>query len=246
MQWSDGWADAFLGLGALTHWMTPKLCELHAEVDYGGAMVVFLQRHRVELGLKTLLDYAGAGAKNGHNLDSLWRACAAALEPEHPSAWGAFVCAHRGVREAGRGSRSWGASHSAIRSISPVRLSNVRCSSIPSCSRAPARPSRQAWRPGVTTSGQRPGRVERLPSSSARQIDVPRLGHRVCAAHADRADPALGRRSLLRRAARCMAWTRVRQVDARQRRGAAIRQQQRALPAVPRRRVSPSVADQPI
>lgn len=95
MQWSEGWADAFLGLGALTHWMTPKLRELHAEVDYAGAMVVFLQRHRVELGLKTLLHYAGASAKNTHDLDSLWHACDAALKPEHPSNWDAFVRAHR-------------------------------------------------------------------------------------------------------------------------------------------------------
>lgn len=71
-----------MGLGALLHWMTPKLRELHAEMDYAGAAVVFLQRHRIELGLKTLLDYAGdEPAKYNHNLEMLWDACVTALPP---------------------------------------------------------------------------------------------------------------------------------------------------------------------
>ncbi len=43
-EWSKGWADEFMGVGALTHWMTPRLRELHAEMDYAGVAVVFLQR----------------------------------------------------------------------------------------------------------------------------------------------------------------------------------------------------------
>lgn len=105
MQWSQGWVDSFLGLGALTHWITPRLGELHAAMDYAGAAVVFLQRHRIELGLKTLLDCAGAqpAEYNHHSLDKLWAACAAALMPNHPSAWKAFACAHREfVEEVGK------------------------------------------------------------------------------------------------------------------------------------------------
>ena len=95
MQWSQGWVDAFLGLGALMHWLTPRLGELHAQLDYAGAAVVFLQRHRIELGLKTLLDCAGAQpADYNHSLDKLWAACAAALRPKHPVAWDAFAHGH--------------------------------------------------------------------------------------------------------------------------------------------------------
>jgi len=95
LEWSQGWADDFLGLGALLHWLTPRLRELHAEVDYAGAAVMFLQRHRIELGLKTLLDDVGDGpAKYGHHLDKLWGACATALHAIRPEAWEAFADAH--------------------------------------------------------------------------------------------------------------------------------------------------------
>lgn len=94
-EWSEGWADEFLGLGALTRWMTPKLRDLHAEKDYAGAAVVFLQRHRVELGLKALADCAGAAVHAVHDLDVLWDVSEAALEPRYPVEWSAFARAHR-------------------------------------------------------------------------------------------------------------------------------------------------------
>lgn len=94
-EWSAGWADEFMGLGALTHWITPRLHELHAAMDYAGAAVVFLQRHRVELGLKALAHHAGGRAEGTHDLDALWSASEAALQPKDPDRWDVFASTHR-------------------------------------------------------------------------------------------------------------------------------------------------------
>lgn len=94
-EWSEGWPDEFMGLGALTHWMTPRLRELHGEMDYAGAAVVFLQRHRLELGLKALADHAGATVKMVHDLNVLWDGAEAALKPSYPDEWNAFADDHR-------------------------------------------------------------------------------------------------------------------------------------------------------
>lgn len=64
------WESQFLGLGRLTAFLTPRLlAEAHA-VDDMGLNVVFLQRHRVEIGLKLILERAQATPVGDHRIDS--------------------------------------------------------------------------------------------------------------------------------------------------------------------------------
>lgn len=75
------WESQFLGLGRLTAFLTPRLLADAVAVDDMGLNVVFLQRHRVEVGLKLILERAGALVVKNHKVDDLWNrgrsACAA-------------------------------------------------------------------------------------------------------------------------------------------------------------------------
>lgn len=69
------WESQFLGLGRLTGFVTPRLlAEAHA-VDDMGVSVVFLQRHRVEVGLKLILERAGETSVGDHEVPALWSRC---------------------------------------------------------------------------------------------------------------------------------------------------------------------------
>jgi len=69
------WESQFLGLGRLTAFLTPRLlAEAHA-IDDMGINVVFLQRHRVEVGMKLILERAQATAVGDHKIDALWKRC---------------------------------------------------------------------------------------------------------------------------------------------------------------------------
>jgi hypothetical protein len=57
---------------------------------------VFLQRHRVEVGLKLILERAGAELVDKHNIDALWRRCAEACSDAGFSAqWDDFDLAQK-------------------------------------------------------------------------------------------------------------------------------------------------------
>jgi hypothetical protein len=90
------WESQFLGLGRLVAFLTPRLlAEAHA-VDDMGVNVVFLQRHRVEVGLKLILERAGVSPVGSHNIDSLWKRCAEACAAAGvPSCWDTFDHAQR-------------------------------------------------------------------------------------------------------------------------------------------------------
>ena len=85
------WESQFLGLGRLTAFLTPRLlAEAHA-VDDMGINVVFLQRHRVEIGLKLILERAQATPVGDHRIDSLWKRCAqACMEAGFSPQWQNF------------------------------------------------------------------------------------------------------------------------------------------------------------
>lgn len=72
------WESQFLGLGRLTRFITPRLLAEAAAVDDMGVNIVFLQRHRVEVGLKLILERAGGTLVDKHNIDALWSRCAEA------------------------------------------------------------------------------------------------------------------------------------------------------------------------
>jgi hypothetical protein len=88
----DSWESQFLGLGRLTAFVTPRLlAEAHA-VDDMGINVVFLQRHRVEVGLKLILERAQAKPVGEHKVAALWKRCdQACAAAGFPSQWQSFA-----------------------------------------------------------------------------------------------------------------------------------------------------------
>jgi hypothetical protein len=85
------WESQFLGLGRLVAFVTPRLLAEAFAVDDMGVNVVFLQRHRVEVGLKLILERAGADLVVDHKINSLWKRCADACNAaKASSAWDTF------------------------------------------------------------------------------------------------------------------------------------------------------------
>jgi hypothetical protein len=74
------WESQFLGLGRLTGFLTPRLMKQSHAVDDMGLYVAFLQRHRVEVGLKLILERAAAPIPNTHVIKDLFDACEAACK----------------------------------------------------------------------------------------------------------------------------------------------------------------------
>jgi hypothetical protein len=77
-EWSKGWGYAGIGYREAARFLTKERDRFGASVDQTGLAIFFLQRHRVELSLKELLDALGE-AKRGielqHSLVRLWDAC---------------------------------------------------------------------------------------------------------------------------------------------------------------------------
>jgi hypothetical protein len=94
------WESQFLGLGRLVAFLTPRLfAEAHA-VDDIGVNVVFLQRHRVEVGLKLILERAGAEPVGQHSIVALWGRCAEACAAAGASSdWETFDRAQKEFAE---------------------------------------------------------------------------------------------------------------------------------------------------
>jgi len=66
------WESQLLGLGRLTAFLTPRLINQSHAVDDMGLYVVFLQRHRVEVGLKLILERVDAPIPNTHIVKDLF------------------------------------------------------------------------------------------------------------------------------------------------------------------------------
>ncbi len=69
------WESQFLGLGRLTAFLTPRLLGEAFAVDDMGVNVIFLHRHRVEVGLKLILERMGATPVGDHSIAALWSRC---------------------------------------------------------------------------------------------------------------------------------------------------------------------------
>lgn len=77
-----GWEAQLRGTGRMTAFTTDHLLRFSAALDDVGLALVFMQRHRLELGLKLLLERADAtekAIKAGHDLAKLDSACGEAL-----------------------------------------------------------------------------------------------------------------------------------------------------------------------
>lgn len=85
------WESQFVGLGRLTAFLASQLPQFSAADDDLGLGVVFLHRHRVEVGLKLLLERACVEIDRTHDLDALAESCRAAFVPGPSSSeWAAF------------------------------------------------------------------------------------------------------------------------------------------------------------
>jgi hypothetical protein len=76
----ETWESQLLGLGRLTAFLTERLEKESFAIDDMALYVVFLQRHRVEVGLKLILERAGASIPTTHKLEPLLQACKTAVE----------------------------------------------------------------------------------------------------------------------------------------------------------------------
>jgi hypothetical protein len=99
-EWSSGWGDTAATFGYAAEHLTEQAEEFGATWDQTGIAVFFLQRHRVELILKSLLDAADASVPTHHRLRELWDACRRPLEPQDAREWKSFADAHRELIDA--------------------------------------------------------------------------------------------------------------------------------------------------
>jgi hypothetical protein len=67
----ESWESQLIGLGRLTAFVSPRLLTQSHAVDDAALGVVFLQRHRVEIALKLILERTGAEIPGTHKLASL-------------------------------------------------------------------------------------------------------------------------------------------------------------------------------
>lgn len=86
------WESQLLGLGRLTAFLTERLEKESFAIDDMALYVVFLQRHRVEVGLKLVLERAGASIPSSHKLEPLLQSCKGAVEAVgFAPAWHSFA-----------------------------------------------------------------------------------------------------------------------------------------------------------
>ena len=93
-EWASGWLAGGSGFGAAAEHLTEHRGKFGAEIDQVGLAVFFLQRHRVEMTLKGVLDGVGAQVPKTHDLDHLWECLRKALAPRDASAWADFDARH--------------------------------------------------------------------------------------------------------------------------------------------------------
>lgn len=69
------WESQLIGAGRLARFLTERLLRQTHAPDDMGLNLVFLQRHRVEVGLKLVLERAGGPPMGTHSLSALFAAC---------------------------------------------------------------------------------------------------------------------------------------------------------------------------
>jgi hypothetical protein len=99
-EWAQGWGDIAAGFGYAAEHLTEHRLDFGATIDQTGLALFFLQRHRVELELKALLQAAGAGMSGEHSLARLWALCESTLKPRDPDEWRDFATSHADLIEA--------------------------------------------------------------------------------------------------------------------------------------------------
>jgi hypothetical protein len=78
-QFVGSWESQLRGLGRHTAYLSQDLVEFRADVDDIAMDLVYLQRHRVEVGLKLLLERISAEVPMTHDINALYERCLRAL-----------------------------------------------------------------------------------------------------------------------------------------------------------------------
>lgn len=90
------WESQLIGVGRLTAFISPRLLTASHAADDMGLYVVFLQRHRVEIGLKLVLERTATPIMSTHAIDSLRTACEVACQSVgHTESWRDFIRSQR-------------------------------------------------------------------------------------------------------------------------------------------------------
>lgn len=98
-EWATGWSAAAAGFGFAAEYLTKNAQSLGATVDQAGLAIFFLQRHRVELILKTLLYMLDVAFPPTHSLQKLWQLCRSGLDADEFLDW-QEIAAHGELIEA--------------------------------------------------------------------------------------------------------------------------------------------------
>lgn len=97
-QFVGSWEAQFRGTGRLTAFITDHLLRFSAALDDAGLSLVYMQRHRLELGLKLLLERSGAAGDAiaaGHDLAKLQAVCETVIgSGTHAERWKQFRAEH--------------------------------------------------------------------------------------------------------------------------------------------------------
>jgi hypothetical protein len=93
-EWSAGWDTAPAGFAYAAEYLTAHARGFGATIDLVGVPLFFLQRHRVELALKSLLAAVGADVPTTHDLKTLWKKCEEELRPKDDETWRTFEADH--------------------------------------------------------------------------------------------------------------------------------------------------------
>jgi hypothetical protein len=89
-EWSAGWTAGTSGFGYAAEFLTKHARSFGATIDQAGLAVFFLQRHRVELVLKDLLNFFGIKFKSSHSLQYLWGLCEQGFTESELLDWAEF------------------------------------------------------------------------------------------------------------------------------------------------------------
>ena len=93
-EWAGGWLAGGSGFGAAAEYLTTHRGDFGAEIDQVGLAIFFLQRHRVEMTIKGVLDAVGAEVPGSHDLCFLWQCLRRKLESRDAGAWVGFDARH--------------------------------------------------------------------------------------------------------------------------------------------------------
>lgn len=99
-RYAEGWEGIFWGFGYAAKFLTQHRANFGATIDQAGLAIVFLQRHRLELGLKTLLSVVRPDALNNtHGLLGLWKGAEDAMCYLDRRTWDQLLAPHRDLVE---------------------------------------------------------------------------------------------------------------------------------------------------